>query len=185
MDFYQPDPAELYLRVLHGLQGPLGEECFSQISDALVDGLTIRGLQALADRLVRSLGPAIERAARPAPTNHLHRGDPMSENTKAEAVAASLNGREYGEEHTREEARESVAAASRDYGVGFDAIIEALTIFRKYGNPACPFHCTHDTLTICEIEPSEVSAEDRERLDVLGFFVGDEGAFESLRWGRC
>lgn len=63
-----------------------------------------------------------------------------------------------------------------------DDLIEALTIFRKYGNPRCPTHCEHDMLWVCGIDPEQVSAEDIERLDTLGFF-SDEDAFCSVRFG--
>ena len=66
-------------------------------------------------------------------------------------------------------------------------LIKALQILLKYGNPKHPTHCEHDTLTICEIKPSEVSAEDIAELDKLGFFISDEadGFFQSFRFGSC
>lgn len=67
-----------------------------------------------------------------------------------------------------------------------DELIEALTIFRKYGNPVCPTHCEHDTLYICGICASDVSQEDIDELDRLGFFVGDEDdMFISYKFGRA
>lgn len=64
-------------------------------------------------------------------------------------------------------------------------LIEALNIFLKYGNPRNPTHCEHDVLTIC-IEPNAVSAEDKRRLDELGFFVGHyEDCFQSFRFGSA
>ena len=68
---------------------------------------------------------------------------------------------------------------------GFDALIEAFTIFRRYGNPACPTHCEHDELWICGIDPDTVSAEDKTRLETLGFFVGSDGGFMSHRFGSA
>jgi hypothetical protein len=68
---------------------------------------------------------------------------------------------------------------------GFDAIIQALMIFRKYGNPTYPFHCEHDTLYIIDIDPKEVSNEDKEKLDNLGFFAGEEDCFVSYRYGSA
>ena len=66
-----------------------------------------------------------------------------------------------------------------------DALIEALTILRKYGNPKYPTHCEHDKLHI-NISPEGVSDEDIARLHELGVFVdsefGDEG-FASFRFG--
>lgn len=62
-----------------------------------------------------------------------------------------------------------------------DELIEALQIFRKYGNPNYPTHCEHDTLYICGIDPEDVSVEDIKKLDELGFFVVDDG-FQSFRF---
>lgn len=73
-------------------------------------------------------------------------------------------------------------------GKGLDGLIEALLIFRKYGNPGWPTHCEHDVLTICGINPDEVSETDKERLDDLGFFVGSEYGdemFQSFRYGSA
>jgi hypothetical protein len=50
-------------------------------------------------------------------------------------------------------------------------LIEALQIFLKYGNPPNPTDCCHNQLTICGIEPSAVSKEDKGRLDELGFLI--------------
>jgi len=67
-------------------------------------------------------------------------------------------------------------------------LIEALTIFLKYGNPRNPTHCEHDVLTVCGIDPKKVSAEDTKRLDKLGFFLSDEDGdpcFQSFRFGSA
>ena len=69
-----------------------------------------------------------------------------------------------------------------------EQLIEALQILLKYGNPSYPTHCEHDILTICGIDPSDVSDEDKEKLDDLGFFVGDEygdEAFHSFKYGSA
>ena len=63
-------------------------------------------------------------------------------------------------------------------------LIEALQIFLKYGNPDNPTHCEHDVLWICGIDPEEVSKEDKEKLDLLGFFEEDDG-FKSYRYGSA
>jgi hypothetical protein len=67
-------------------------------------------------------------------------------------------------------------------------LIKALKIFLKYGNPHNPTHCEHDVLTICGVDPSDVSEEDKNQLDKLGFFVsneyGDE-CFQSYRYGSA
>lgn len=65
-------------------------------------------------------------------------------------------------------------------------LIEALQIFLKYGDPEYPTNCSHDELTICGIDPSAVSAEDKTKLDELGFFVCEnEECFKSFRYGSA
>lgn len=67
-------------------------------------------------------------------------------------------------------------------------LIEALQIFLKYGDPQYPTHCEHDVLTICGIDPDDVSDEDKAKLDELGFHVSDEYGFEhfqSYRFGSA
>lgn len=66
-------------------------------------------------------------------------------------------------------------------------LIEALTIFLKYGDPRKPTHCEHDQLIICEIDPRDVSSEDKARLEELGFHdtQGDEPHFYSFRFGSA
>lgn len=63
-------------------------------------------------------------------------------------------------------------------------LIEALEIFLKYGNPESPFYCEHDVLCVCGIEPKDVSKEDKDKLEALGFFI-DEDGFKSFRYGSC
>lgn len=67
-----------------------------------------------------------------------------------------------------------------------DDLIAALTIFRKYGNPAFPTHCEHDTLYVL-IAPALVSADDLAELDRLGFHPSDDddGVFTSFRFGSA
>lgn len=68
-------------------------------------------------------------------------------------------------------------------------LIEALTIFLKYGNPEYPTHCEHDTLYICGIKPRDVSAVDKKKLEELGFEItnefGGEPQFYSFRYGSA
>lgn len=67
-------------------------------------------------------------------------------------------------------------------------LIKALQILLKYGNPRNPTDCSHDTLTICGINPGDVSEEDKKTLDELGFFVSDEYGdeyFMSFRYGSA
>lgn len=64
-------------------------------------------------------------------------------------------------------------------------LIEALTIFLKYGNPKYPTNCSHDELYV-DINPDKVSEEDKKRLDELGFFVNEElEGFSSYKFGSC
>jgi len=64
-------------------------------------------------------------------------------------------------------------------------LIEALTIFLKYGDPHHPTNCSHDVLTI-NIDPDLVSEEDKARLSELGFFLDFYGeSFMSHRFGSC
>lgn len=63
-------------------------------------------------------------------------------------------------------------------------LIDALTILLKYGNPENPTLCTHDELTICGIDPADVSDEDKAKLDGLGFFESEE-CFKSFRFGSA
>lgn len=64
-------------------------------------------------------------------------------------------------------------------------LIDALMIFRKYGNPQFPTHCEHDMLTVC-IAPNVVSKEDKVELEKLGFIVDVfADAFISYRFGSA
>ena len=65
-----------------------------------------------------------------------------------------------------------------------DDLIEALTIFRKYGNPEYPTHCEHDELSV-DIDPELVSDEDKKKLDDLGFLADEDGHFVSFKFGSC
>ena len=65
-----------------------------------------------------------------------------------------------------------------------DDLIKALQILRKYGNPQWPTHCEHDVMYV-NIRYSEVSEEDREELDRLGFFEDDNDGFKSYRYGSA
>lgn len=67
---------------------------------------------------------------------------------------------------------------------GFDDLIEACMIFKKYNNPNSPFHCEHDCLFV-DVPNENVSDEDVKRLDELGFFKDDNDRFSSYRFGSC
>ena len=65
-------------------------------------------------------------------------------------------------------------------------LIEALTIFLKYKNAEWPTHCEHDVLFISEVTKDEVSAEDKEKLETLGFHWSDSyGCWISFRFGSA
>ena len=66
-------------------------------------------------------------------------------------------------------------------------LIKSLLIIEKY-NSDFSTHCEHDVMSICGVEPEEVSEEDTELLAQYGFHIGDEcgeEAFEPFRWGSC
>ncbi len=63
-------------------------------------------------------------------------------------------------------------------------LIEALTIFLKYGDPHHPTHCEHDELRVM-IEPELVGADDIARLRELSFVPDFECGFRSSRFGSC
>lgn len=62
-------------------------------------------------------------------------------------------------------------------------LIKALQIFLKYGDVSYPTHCEHDVLTVC-VDPSNVSEEDKKKLDALGFFESED-MFKSYRYGSA
>ena len=64
-----------------------------------------------------------------------------------------------------------------------DKLIEALQIFRKYGNPEFPTMCEHDTLYVC-IDPELVSEEDKVELEKLSFTESTKN-FYSYRFGSA
>ncbi len=75
-----------------------------------------------------------------------------------------------------------------------DDLIEALQIFRRYGNPPYPTHCEHDVMYIVGIQPRDVSEDDQATLKELGFFVAglggidydpDEALFQSFKFGSA
>lgn len=63
-------------------------------------------------------------------------------------------------------------------------LIKALQILLKYGDPKYPTHCEHDVLNIVDIEPSQVSDEDKAELERLGFRYNKDG-FYSFRFGSA
>lgn len=65
-----------------------------------------------------------------------------------------------------------------------ESLIEALQIFLKYENHESPTYCMHDELHVVGIDPEDVSEEDINELEELGFFVSD-GGFVSYRYGNA
>jgi len=64
-------------------------------------------------------------------------------------------------------------------------LIEALTIFAKYTDDAHPTCCEHDVLYVL-VDPAAVPAEDRARLETLGFVAQDHDQnFTSNRFGSA
>jgi len=85
----------------------------------------------------------------------------------------------------KEEIEESSTSTSSLDEEGFDLLIEAFQIFRKYGNPYSPTHCEHDLLRVM-IDPEIVSEEDKKKLEGRGFrpYEG-EPCFGSYRFGSA
>jgi hypothetical protein len=66
-------------------------------------------------------------------------------------------------------------------------LIKALQIFLKYDNQTYPTHCEHDELWIIgNYDPSEMSKEDVDMLDELGFFWSEnDESFKSFKYGSA
>lgn len=69
-------------------------------------------------------------------------------------------------------------------GKYFDDMIKACEIFRKYNPDNGGFCCEHDVMHVA-VSPGDVSEEDVQALDELGFFPDDAGGFASYRFGSC
>ncbi len=64
-------------------------------------------------------------------------------------------------------------------------LLEALTIFAKYTDARHPTCCEHDVLYVL-VDPAKVAAEDRTRLEALGFEAHENDAnFQSSRFGSA
>lgn len=67
-----------------------------------------------------------------------------------------------------------------------EKLIQALQIFLKYKNETNPTHCEHDILMIMAVSQEEVSSEDTDKLDKLGFFWSEEyDCWASFRYGSA
>lgn len=65
-------------------------------------------------------------------------------------------------------------------------LIEALTILSNYTASKFPTNCSHDLLWV-DVDPELVSADDKVKLEELGFLVSEEypEGFSSYRFGSC
>ena len=64
-------------------------------------------------------------------------------------------------------------------------LLEAFTIFAKYTSEANPTCCEHNVLYVL-VDPTDVSAEDRVRLEALGFDAHESDQnFQSTRFGSA
>ena len=62
-------------------------------------------------------------------------------------------------------------------------LIAGLTLLaRGQSNDISPLHCEHDTLWVMA-SAEAFTPEEITRLDGLGFFVDEEGGFQSFRFG--
>ena len=67
-----------------------------------------------------------------------------------------------------------------------ERLIKALQIFLKYQNLQWPTHCEHDVLCIVGITFGEVSPEDRQQLELLGFLWSHANdCWVSYRYGSA
>jgi hypothetical protein len=65
-------------------------------------------------------------------------------------------------------------------------LIKSLQIFLKYKNERRPTHCEHDILCVMGVTREEVSAEDAEALDALGFSWNEEyDCWATFRFGSA
>lgn len=68
---------------------------------------------------------------------------------------------------------------------GFDALIAAFGIFKKYAQPAYPTGCEHDELYVY-VDSDLVRADDIAALSTLGFVAArGAGGFISYRFGSA
>jgi len=65
-------------------------------------------------------------------------------------------------------------------------LIKALNIFLKYKDIYAPTHCEHDVLYVVGIPYEDVSKEDKNELETLGFQWDDEEeVWYSFRFGSA
>jgi len=67
-----------------------------------------------------------------------------------------------------------------------DELIEALQIFKKYKNEKYPTHCEHDVLWIMGVGQDEMSKEDTDKVNELGFIWSESyDSWISFRFGSA
>jgi hypothetical protein len=67
-----------------------------------------------------------------------------------------------------------------------DELIQALEIFKKYQNLEWPTHCEHDVMLVVGIKQNEVSEEDTQKLNELGFtWMQEYECFGSYYYGSA
>ena len=65
-------------------------------------------------------------------------------------------------------------------------LIKALQIFLKYRNEKYPTHCEHDIMMVGRIGKDEISQEDKDELQTLGFTWSKEyECWTSFRYGSA
>lgn len=67
---------------------------------------------------------------------------------------------------------------------GFNELIAAFQIFKKYTEDAYPLGCEHDVLYVF-VDPKIVSEKDKETLEEMGFLSETSGFFISYRYGAA
>ena len=65
-------------------------------------------------------------------------------------------------------------------------LIQALSIFARYTKAYAPTHCEHDVFYVVGVGKDTPSAEEKNRLETLGFFWSeDNNAWASFRFGSA
>lgn len=65
-----------------------------------------------------------------------------------------------------------------------DLISGLVLLARGRSNEISPLHCEHDTLWVMA-DSEQFTPEEIARLDGLGFFVDEDGGFQSFRFGSA
>lgn len=62
-------------------------------------------------------------------------------------------------------------------------LIKALTILSKYSKAKYPIQCEHDIMFIVDVDPDDVSQEDKDMLEKLHFEYDKDMGFYSNYYG--